>query len=86
MCLGVPGRVIETYQQNDLPMGKVDFSGIAKEICLAYTPEVKVGDFVLVHVGFAISQIDEQEAQEVFALLNEIGELAGEPTPSDEPA
>lgn len=77
MCLGVPGKIVEMLPQVDmeLPMGKVEFGGIYKNICLAYTPEVKVGDYVLVHVGFAISRIDETEAQEIFGYLNEIGEI-----------
>ena len=73
MCLGIPGRLIETHQQDDLPMGKVEFGGILKDVCLAYTPEAQVGDYVLVHVGFAISRIDESEAQEIFGYLEEIG-------------
>ena len=73
MCLGIPGRLVETHQQDDLPMGKVEFGGILKEVCLAYTPEAQVGDYVLVHVGFAISRIDEAEAQEIFGYLEEIG-------------
>ncbi len=77
MCLGIPGRILEIYEKDGLPMGRVEFSGIVKEICLAYTPEAQVDDYVIVHVGFAISRIDEQEAQEVFSYLNEIGE-AGE--------
>ena len=64
MCLGIPGKLTEITKQNDLPMGKVQFGGIVKEICLAYTPEAQVGDFVIVHVGFAISRIDEAEAEE----------------------
>jgi hydrogenase expression/formation protein HypC len=74
MCLGVPGKIVELYEQNDLPMGKVEFGGIRKEVCLAYTPEAQVGDYVLVHVGFAISRIDEHEAQETLDLLNELAE------------
>ena len=73
MCLGIPGKLVETHQQDDLPMGKVEFGGILKEVCLAYTPEAQVGDYVLVHVGFAISRIDEAEAQETMSLLEEIG-------------
>jgi hydrogenase expression/formation protein HypC len=65
---------VELYQQDDLPMGKVSFGGIIKEVCLAYTPEVQLGQYVLVHVGFAISQIDEQEAQEIFSYLEAINE------------
>lgn len=76
MCLGVPGRVV-SIEPNPLgmTMGRVSFGGIVKEVCLAYTPEVKVGDYVIVHVGFAISQVDEAEAQEVFRLLEQMGEL-----------
>ncbi len=78
MCLGIPGKVLEIYQQNDLPMGKVEFGGVVKEICLAYTPEAAVGDFVIVHVGFAISRIDEAEAAEIFSYLEEIGQAGAE--------
>lgn len=76
MCLGVPGRVV-SIEPNPLgmTMGRVSFGGIVKEVCLAYTPEVKVGDYVIVHVGFAISQVDEAEAQEVFRLLEQMDEL-----------
>ena len=76
MCLGIPGKVIEIHQQDGLPMAKIDFGGIAKQACLAYTPEAQVGDYVIVHVGFAISRIDEAEAQEIFHYLDEIGQLA----------
>jgi len=75
VCLGIPGKVLEIRQQDDLPMGKVEFGGIVKEICLAYVPEAQVGDYVLVHVGFAISRVDEQEAQEIFSYLRQIDEL-----------
>jgi hydrogenase expression/formation protein HypC len=76
MCLGVPGKIVE-IQQNavGMTMGKVSFGGIVKEVCLAYTPEVEVGDFVVVHVGFAISTIDEAEAAKVFEYLREMDEL-----------
>ena len=76
MCLGVPGKVIEILPNPlGMTMGKVNFSGIVKEVCLDYTPDVQVGDYVVVHVGFAISQVDEQEAQEVFNFLKEMDEL-----------
>jgi hydrogenase expression/formation protein HypC len=81
MCLGIPGKVLETHQGGDLPMGKVRFGGIVKEICLAYTPDVKIGDYVIVHVGFAISQVDEAEAREIFSYLEEIGQAAEEELP-----
>ena len=72
MCLGIPGKVLELFEQDNLPMGKVEFGGIVKEVCLAYTPEAEVGDYVLIHVGFAISRIDEEEANEIFQYLDEI--------------
>ena len=76
MCLGVPGKIVE-IQQNavGMTMGKVSFGGVVKEVCLAYTPEVEIGDFVVVHVGFAISTIDEAEAAKVFEYLREMDEL-----------
>jgi len=77
MCLGVPGQVIRV-DRNDLgmTMGLVKFGGITKEVCLMYTPEVGGGDWVLVHVGFAISRLDEEQAKEVFRTLQEMGDLA----------
>jgi hydrogenase expression/formation protein HypC len=86
MCLGVPGQVVEIdEQQGGLLMGKVSFGGARREVCLAYTPEVKVGDYVLVHVGFAISQLDEQEAEEVFRTLSELEAVEATSTTSREP-
>lgn len=78
MCLGIPGKVVERFERDGLPMGRVEFGGIVKETCLSYTPDVAVGDYVIVHVGFAISQIDEQEAQEIFSYLEAIGEADAE--------
>ena len=75
MCLGVPGKIIDIYEANGLQMGKVDFGGVTKEICLAYVPEAQVGDYVMVHAGFALNTLDEQEAMEVFDLLRQIGAL-----------
>ncbi len=72
MCLGIPGKIVETFQHDQLPMAKVEFGGIIKNICLAYTPEAQPGQYVLVHVGFAINQIDEAEAKEVFRYIEEI--------------
>ncbi|MDH3404091.1 MAG: HypC/HybG/HupF family hydrogenase formation chaperone [Acidobacteriota bacterium] len=86
MCLGVPGRIVEMEQDAlGLNMGKVSFAGITKEVCLAYTPEAEVGDYVVVHVGFAISKIDEEEARKVFAYLEELGELEELAVPQPEP-
>lgn len=78
MCLGIPGKVVEISERDGLPMGKIDFGGILKEACLAYTPDAQVGDYVLVHVGFAISRIDEAEAETIFGYLEEIGEAVAE--------
>lgn len=75
MCLGVPGRVVEIYRQRELLMGKVDFEGLRKDACLEHVPDVSVGDFVIVHVGFAISRIDEAEARQVFEFLARINAL-----------
>lgn len=76
MCLGVPGKVIQVENNAlGIPMGKVSFGGIVKEVCLAYVPEVQVGNYVVVHVGFAINTIDEEEAMEVFAMLKQMGEI-----------
>ena len=83
MCLAVPGKVVEIAGEGVLRMGKVDFSGVKREACLAYVPEVQLGDYVLVHVGFAISRIDEEQAMETLATLQEIAEL-GELGPPDE--
>ena len=75
MCLGIPGKILETYETNGLPMGKIDFGGVVREACLAYVPEAEVGDYTVVHVGFAISQLSEEEAQETLALLREIANI-----------
>jgi hydrogenase expression/formation protein HypC len=75
MCLAVPGKVVEITGEGVLRMGKVDFSGVVRQACLAYVPEVQLGDYVLVHVGFAISRIDEEAAQETLATLAELGAL-----------
>ena len=76
MCLAVPGKVVEITGEGELRMGKIDFSGVLRQACLAYVPEAQLGDYVLVHVGFAISRIDEEQAMETLAALAEIGELA----------
>jgi hydrogenase expression/formation protein HypC len=75
MCLGIPGKVIEIREEGGLPMGRVDFGGVRKEACLAYVPEVTVGDYVIVHVGFAISMVDEDEALRTLELLDQMGDL-----------
>lgn len=87
MCLGIPGRVLDTYRDHEILMGKVDFDGVAKRVCLEHVPEVKPGDYVLVHVGFALSRIDEAEARQVFAFLEGMEQLdeLTVPSPDDEP-
>jgi hydrogenase expression/formation protein HypC len=82
MCLGIPGKVVETYRENDILMGKIDFSGIFKRVCLEHVPEVSPGEYVLVHVGFALSRIDEEEAGRVFAFLKEMRQLDDLEVPS----
>jgi hydrogenase expression/formation protein HypC len=78
MCLGVPGQIVEVIPNElGIPSGRVSFGGVVREVCLAYTPEAVAGDWVVVHVGFAITRIDEEEAQKVFATLRELGELEG---------
>lgn len=75
MCLAVPGKVLSIDNTPEMPMGKVSFGGIAKNVCFAYVPEVKVGDYVIVHAGFALNQLNEEEANEVFDLLRQMGDL-----------
>ena len=72
MCLGIPGKVLETFEEHDILMGKVSFDEVVKKICLAHVPEAEPGEYVLVHVGFALSRIDEDHAREVFELLSSL--------------
>jgi hydrogenase expression/formation protein HypC len=79
MCLGVPGKIIEKYESDGLSMGKIDFGGgVLREICLAYVPEAKIGDYTIIHVGFALNILSESEALETLALLSEISEFNDE--------
>jgi hydrogenase expression/formation protein HypC len=79
MCLGVPGKIVEIYEKDSLKMAKVDFgAGVLRECCLAYIPEAKVGDYSVIHVGFALNLLSEQEALETLALLQEIADLGEE--------
>ena len=75
MCLGIPGKVVRTYLEHDVLMGKVDFGGVSKQVCLEHVPDVQVGQYVLVHVGFALSKIDEDEAGKVFEFLGRMNQL-----------
>lgn len=78
MCLGVPGKIIEIYQSGGLPMGKIDFGGVTREACLAYVPEAKIGDYTIIHVGFALNLIEEEEALETLDLLRQIADIGAE--------
>ena len=75
MCLGIPGKVVATYREHDVLMGKVDFGGVFKRVCLEHVPDVRIGQYVLVHVGFALNVIDELEAQRVFEYLEAMNQL-----------
>lgn len=75
MCLGIPGEVVETYTENGLLMGKVDFGGVFKRVCLEHTPGARPGDYVIVHVGFSLQIIDAAEARQVFTFLENIQAL-----------
>lgn len=77
MCLAVPGKIIEIYEKQGLTMAKVDFSGVTREACIEHVPEAQIGDYAIIHVGFAISLLSEEEAQQSIDLLREILE-AGE--------
>lgn len=76
MCLGIPGRIVDIRDSGGLPMGDVDFGGVRREVCLSYVAdEVAPGDYVVVHVGFAISKVDEAEAHRTFEILKEMSQL-----------
>ena len=78
MCLGIPGQIREIYESHETLMGRVDFGGVLKEVCLAYLPEAKVGDYTIIHAGFAITQLDEQSALETLRMFQEMGTLEEE--------
>lgn len=78
MCLGIPGRVQEIFERDGLRMATVDFGGVRKEVCLEYLPELQVGEYAIVHVGFAITRLDEQSARESLRLFAELGEELGD--------
>lgn len=75
MCLGVPGKIVETYEKGELHMAKVDFGGVFREACLNYVPEAQVGEYCIIHVGFAISLLSESEAMETLELLRQISNI-----------
>lgn len=76
MCLGIPGKVIEVFTENELTMGMVDYSGTVNKVCLEYVPEIKVGEYTVVHAGFAISIIDEEEAKKAYEAWSEVIDAA----------
>jgi hydrogenase expression/formation protein HypC len=86
MCLVIPGKVLEVSDVNGLKMAKVQYGDIVRDACLAYTPEANVGDYVIVHVGFAISKVDEEEAARTYKLLGEMERLAGSGAPEEKPS
>ena len=86
MCLAVPGQVVDTWDDRGTAMATVDFDGIRKEVCLAYLPDLEVGEYAIVHVGFAISKVDEAYAIETLRLFSEIGILEEELRGGDLPA
>ena len=84
MCLGVPGKIVEIYETDGLKMGKIDFGGVQREACLEYVPEARVGEYTVIHVGFAISRLSEEEAMASLEILRQIVDLEEE-TRSDVP-
>ena len=78
MCLGVPGKIVEIYESKGLHMAKVDFGGIFREACLDYVPEAQVGEYCIIHVGFAISLLSETDAMETLDLLRQMGAVEEE--------
>ena len=78
MCLAVPGRVVSVHEESGTTMAQVDFGGVRKKVCLAYLPETEVGEYVIVHVGFAIQRLDEESARETLATFERLGILEEE--------
>ncbi len=86
MCLAIPGKILAISEDNGVRAGRVEFGGIVRAVCLDYVPEAESGDYVMVHVGFAISQVDREEAERTYALLNEMGLLTDELPPEESPS
>ena len=78
MCLAVPGKVLDAFERNHVHYGRVNFGGVVREVCLDFVPEASVGDYVIVHVGFAISCVDAAEATRTYELLKKMGYLEEE--------
>lgn len=87
MCLAIPGKILDTSEQNGVRTGRVEFGGIVSRVCLEFIPEAQPGDYVIVHVGFAISKVAREEAERTYRVLTEMGLLEGElPPPGQEAA
>jgi hydrogenase expression/formation protein HypC len=86
MCLGVPGKITEIYESGGIGMGKIDFGGVTREVCLAYVPEAKIGDYAMIHVGFALNLMSEADANESLDLLRQLAETEAEFFPDIEGA
>jgi len=84
MCLAIPGKIVAFHEKNGIRMGKIDYGGITREACLEYIPEAALGDYVMVHVGFAISKVDEEEAARTYKYLAEMDQLQEIETPEPE--
>ena len=84
MCLAIPGKVVETFDRGGMQMARVQFGGVTREACLEYVPETQVGEYVLVHVGFALSRVDEEEARRTYQALMELDQLGELETPEVE--
>jgi hydrogenase expression/formation protein HypC len=86
MCLAIPGKILQISEQNGVRAGRVEFGGIVSQVCLDFVPEAQLGDYVIVHVGFAISRVDREEAERTYQALEAMGMLEGElPPPAAEP-
>jgi hydrogenase expression/formation protein HypC len=85
MCLAIPGKILDSDERNGIRSGRVQFGGIVRSACLDFVPEAEVGDYVMVHVGFAISRVDREEAERTYELLEKMGLLAGELPVLEEP-
>ena len=85
MCLAIPGKVIDTFEERGLRMGRADFGGTVRKICLEHLPDAGVGDYVLVHVGFALSRVDPDEAQRTYRFLEELDQLGELDVPPVDP-
>jgi len=85
MCLAIPGKVIEVFEAQGLRMARADFGGTIRKVCLEHLPEAGLGDYVLVHVGFALSRVDPEEAERTYRFLQELGQLEELETPETQP-